>query len=199
MVECPYVAAPMTGGASRSRAKGDGRSTLRLVAQERPALQWYCALMTDLKHKSLIITLLLLATGVYSLRFVHYFTPPGHIALFYEDSIHVYAFGDRAINFRVIHGAGTNSWENRYLTQLSCPGLFRIDWFDHPAPHSVLQGTIYVRPTLVLLLAYPTFALIHSEIRRRSRHRKGHCLSCGYDLTGNCSGQCPECGVRAPL
>ena len=23
---------------------------------------------------------------------------------------------------------------------------------------------------------------------------KGHCQTCGYDLTGNVSGQCPECG-----
>ena len=29
-------------------------------------------------------------------------------------------------------------------------------------------------------------------------HRKprpGHCRSCGYDLTGNTSGRCPECGA----
>jgi hypothetical protein len=29
-------------------------------------------------------------------------------------------------------------------------------------------------------------------------HRRispGHCGKCGYDLTGNVSGRCPECGV----
>lgn len=31
--------------------------------------------------------------------------------------------------------------------------------------------------------------------RWRSTH--GRCSSCGYDLTGNVSGICPECGVRA--
>ena len=25
--------------------------------------------------------------------------------------------------------------------------------------------------------------------------RPGHCVSCGYDLTGNKSGRCPECGT----
>jgi hypothetical protein len=33
--------------------------------------------------------------------------------------------------------------------------------------------------------------------RRRRRHRRsaqGHCPACGYDLTGNVSGVCPECG-----
>ena len=28
----------------------------------------------------------------------------------------------------------------------------------------------------------------------RSRPRRGHCRKCGYDLTGNVSGRCPECG-----
>lgn len=26
------------------------------------------------------------------------------------------------------------------------------------------------------------------------RVKSGHCYSCGYDLTGNVSGRCPECG-----
>jgi hypothetical protein len=26
------------------------------------------------------------------------------------------------------------------------------------------------------------------------RHSRGHCWRCGYDLTGNVSGVCPECG-----
>ena len=34
-------------------------------------------------------------------------------------------------------------------------------------------------------------------LRRRSRIRRGRCLVCGYDLTGNTSGVCPECGSAA--
>ena len=30
---------------------------------------------------------------------------------------------------------------------------------------------------------------------RRRHHKEGHCRSCGYDLTGNLSGRCPECGT----
>ncbi len=29
---------------------------------------------------------------------------------------------------------------------------------------------------------------------RRRRIPPGHCQKCGYDLTGNVSGRCPECG-----
>ena len=34
------------------------------------------------------------------------------------------------------------------------------------------------------------------ESRRAGRRRKGLCTECGYDLTGNVSGKCPECGVH---
>ncbi len=30
--------------------------------------------------------------------------------------------------------------------------------------------------------------------RDRKRRAKGQCLACGYDLRGNLSGVCPECG-----
>ena len=30
---------------------------------------------------------------------------------------------------------------------------------------------------------------------RDRRYPKGHCRSCGYNLTGNTSGVCPECGT----
>ena len=29
------------------------------------------------------------------------------------------------------------------------------------------------------------------------RHQPGHCVTCGYNLTGNTSGRCPECGENA--
>ncbi len=47
----------------------------------------------------------------------------------------------------------------------------------------------------VILLAYPTLALIRGPVRRWRRRRKGLCAKCGYDLTGNVSGACPECGT----
>lgn len=38
-------------------------------------------------------------------------------------------------------------------------------------------------------------ALIHLQRRERLRRRLGWCPSCDYDLTGNISGTCPECGT----
>jgi 4-amino-4-deoxy-L-arabinose transferase-like glycosyltransferase len=49
----------------------------------------------------------------------------------------------------------------------------------------------------LLFATYPTIAFIRGPLRRRRRHRKGLCVKCGYNLTGNVSGLCPECGEAA--
>ncbi len=44
--------------------------------------------------------------------------------------------------------------------------------------------------------SYPFYSLVRSPARRRRRRREqGLCLDCGYDLTGNVTGVCSECGV----
>ena len=45
-----------------------------------------------------------------------------------------------------------------------------------------------------LLIALPTGFLLWSDHRKRIR---GGCVECGYDLTGNTSGKCPECGATS--
>ncbi len=49
-------------------------------------------------------------------------------------------------------------------------------------------------PTIVLAaLVLAVFGL--PRLRRRLRAKRSQCLRCGYDLTGNVSGVCPECGA----
>ena len=62
--------------------------------------------------------------------------------------------------------------------------------------------TMYVVycPSLIVigcLAAYPVVVLIRRPARRRC-YRREHslCVTCGYDLTGNVSGVCPECGTK---
>ena len=50
-----------------------------------------------------------------------------------------------------------------------------------------------------LVLALPAVGRVASRLRRRNRRLTGRCISCGYDLTGNLSGTCPECGGPAPV
>ena len=54
----------------------------------------------------------------------------------------------------------------------------------------------------LLLAIYPTIAFIRfihfirGPLRCRRRRKRGMCLSCGYNLTGNTSGVCPECAAK---
>jgi predicted RNA-binding Zn-ribbon protein involved in translation (DUF1610 family) len=49
--------------------------------------------------------------------------------------------------------------------------------------------------TAFAIAAYPTFAFIRGPLRRWRRKRRGLCAACGYNLTANVSGVCPECGT----
>ena len=46
----------------------------------------------------------------------------------------------------------------------------------------------------LLIVVFPTFLLWRSD---RRRIPPGHCERCGYNLTGNTTGRCPECGQRS--
>lgn len=69
-------------------------------------------------------------------------------------------------------------------------------WFE------VSQGRLYspvrvpVWALVALLATCPAVAVIHGPLRRWNRRRRGLCLRCGYNLTGNASGICPECGKK---
>src|SRR5436309_2931338 len=66
-------------------------------------------------------------------------------------------------------------------------------------PGSMLWNlTVPYLHLVVLLLAPSAWWLLRVRyVARRQRRRagRGECLGCGYDLTGNASGRCPECGA----
>lgn len=88
-------------------------------------------------------------------------------------------------------------WKLHYSPMLwirLCRGKNAGYWLSH-------SKTPLWLPTLVLLL-YPAAQLVLWMlrcVRRRRRLRRGHRGSCGYDLTGNVTGTCPECGTATPL
>ena len=63
---------------------------------------------------------------------------------------------------------------------------------NNPPPFQLIVTTV-VLPWwfLFVLAAIPTGLAWRFD---RRRYRTGHCQRCGYDLTGNLSGRCPECG-----
>jgi hypothetical protein len=61
-------------------------------------------------------------------------------------------------------------------------------------------GTFWQLKVPLLLLAgtgliLPAVQAVAGWRRRAASRRRGHCRHCGYDLTGNVSGVCPECGI----
>ena len=66
-----------------------------------------------------------------------------------------------------------------------------------PAYYSDARGIAFTIPLWIPFLAVSVPSVIAWRYTRRLL--KGHCRQCGYDLTGNVSGRCPECGspIRA--
>jgi len=82
---------------------------------------------------------------------------------------------------------------------------YTIYHWPHPAHnlgYAVHEAKILDLPIWMMLLVipllsiYPLYALTTGPLRLRYRRKKGLCLRCGYNLTGNVSGVCPECGER---
>ena len=46
----------------------------------------------------------------------------------------------------------------------------------------------------ILFAAYPLVAFARGPVRRWRQRKRGGCQNCGYNLTGNVSRVCPECG-----
>lgn len=68
-------------------------------------------------------------------------------------------------------------------------------WRTGPVNGSYLSIPFW--PLLLLFMLLPVLWAVGAARQRRNR-RIGLCPSCGYDLTGNVSGVCPECGAPSP-
>jgi len=51
-------------------------------------------------------------------------------------------------------------------------------------------------PLLAISCVLAVYPIANAPLRRWRRRRKGLCVKCGYNLTGNLSGVCPECGTK---
>lgn len=69
-------------------------------------------------------------------------------------------------------------------------------WFDS---FVTLDGWNMIVFPLWLPLAFMSLLTLVLFIGGRARRIEGLCGKCGYDLRGNVSGVCPECGTEIPL
>ncbi|MDB5299671.1 MAG: hypothetical protein JWO87_1334 [Phycisphaerales bacterium] len=84
------------------------------------------------------------------------------------------------------------------------PGEFRHEWFGRPAPaRPVAMYNMRLPLWSVTVATAPLPIAWYVRYRRRLKRaagaRHGLCRSCGYDLTSNVSGICPECGIAVKV
>lgn len=65
------------------------------------------------------------------------------------------------------------------------------------APQNTLKVDVTYIPYALIVAACGLLTVLTWWLTRR-RMRPGCCARCGYDLTGNRSGVCPECGTPTP-
>ena len=96
------------------------------------------------------------------------------------------------------HGTVLWQWYDRHLFESSQ----RVDR-EYQIRGSYFDPVIWKpQVTLPFVLVLPLWipfvavSLPTAFLRWRDRRRipRGHCQTCGYELTGNVSGRCPECG-----
>lgn len=66
---------------------------------------------------------------------------------------------------------------------------------DGPVFTRAFALTLPLWAPLLAFGAYPGVVFVRAALRRHRRRRRDLCLTCGYNLTGNVSGVCPECGT----
>jgi hypothetical protein len=119
------------------------------------------------------------------------------------DSLGSYALVDGTFEWAHFSSTSRSTSPVWNLTWGPCIGLLgtRVPYgIGLPSIDSVPAAIVIVLPLWVPLIfvAGPTAFLWYRE--RRRRFPSGHCQLCGYNLKGNQSGVCPECGsliVRA--
>lgn len=86
---------------------------------------------------------------------------------------------------------------------LHCRMVYPVDYYINPMAKAhrvcdlVFAAVFFPLWSAFLICGtYPAIVAIRGPVRRYRRRKRGLCIQCAYDLTGNESGRCPECGRR---
>ncbi|UCE62367.1 MAG: hypothetical protein JSU63_11760 [Phycisphaerales bacterium] len=168
-------------------------------------------------RKFLIVMLLLAAAGTYVLSLISTrkaitweFTPGRDTILYISASggcggVFLVQFNDPVLLLDdIYYTSRLTAHDPRRSTTEHIPWDVGSHWgFGYqsslvPGPRGVThKSTALTAPlwaVVVLFGIYPAIVFIRGPRTRRQRKTKNLCADCGYDLTGNESGVCPECG-----
>ena len=69
-------------------------------------------------------------------------------------------------------------------------------WFHPPRPLPLRPASLGFAGNTFFYAAILWLPFAPFQLRRYVRVKRGHCIKCGYDLRGDFSAGCPECGWR---
>jgi hypothetical protein len=130
------------------------------------------------------------------------FMPRGPVSMW--NKLDFYIKWDRSGSFMTPKDrpSGPIAYQNSYVraTALGFPNTLA------PPPDSAVvtgrQLRFSLGPIVPITAIIPAIAIVGTVgklIRRRRRKSRQGCAGCGYNLTGNVSGVCPECGAVIPV
>jgi hypothetical protein len=140
--------------------------------------------LVPLRRMSVAVLLLLLCMWVFSTRF---FVELLHGEAWLDSTCGIVTLGLRGDN-------GSEPWEPAVGVRGNwCDGFDR-PYFFHDPPTGSYGDEYYAGCPFWLPVSVVGVATIWLYRRTRG-YPEGQCHACGYNLTGNTSGVCPECGV----
>ncbi len=103
---------------------------------------------------------------------------------------------DDAGNITVLSQISSEHPSQIIIIKLPCftPAAIRSGTPKHTIIMKFYRAPVWLLPLPFAI--YPTIVFVRGPYRRYRRRKKGLCITCGYDLTGNESGVCPECGTK---
>ncbi len=85
----------------------------------------------------------------------------------------------------------------RYWAIGKAKGYLEVWRYGSPRPGALyLPMRIPIRQMALLFATISAYLIAFPYLRRFRRRKQGLCVKCAYDLTGNTSGVCPECGTN---
>jgi hypothetical protein len=120
----------------------------------------------------------------------------GHVLLYREAAIGTFRFRDPGGYGRASRSAPARLAEFAPRNTRSYVNIVGFGAFAGDDGRTAQRCWFFPYWAVAVTLAVPLVWLA----RRRIQHgrERGHCPSCGYDLTANASGRCPECGADVP-
>ncbi len=114
-------------------------------------------------------------------------TSPGHWLVAEID------YGD----VRLGHARKTDASPTRSGQRFRHPWFGTLSCFFGTTPNHwrYVLLTVPLWTVVASSFAMPAVAFVRGPLRRRRRASRNQCLYCGYDLTANATGVCPECGT----